>query len=45
MEKEIKSVGLKKEDAKNRARWRVGLGEIAGRSSGVNPATLVYGPG
>ena len=26
-----KSVGLKKEDAKNRARWRVGVGEIAGR--------------
>ena len=26
---ESKSVGLKKEDAKNRARWRVG--EIAGR--------------
>ena len=31
MEKESRSVGLKKEDAKNRARWRVGLGEIAGR--------------
>ena len=33
MEKESKSVGLKKEDAKNRARWRVGVGvgEIAGR--------------
>ena len=29
--KESKSVGLKKEDAKNRARWRVGVGEIAGR--------------
>ena len=39
MEKESKSVGLKKEDAKNRARWRVGVGEIAG----VNLATLVYG--
>ena len=25
------SVGLKKEDAKNRARWRVGVREIAGR--------------
>ena len=23
--------GLKREDAKNRARWRVGVGEIAGR--------------
>ena len=31
MEKESKSVGLKKEDAKNQARWRVGVGEIAGR--------------
>ena len=31
MEKESKSVGLKKEDAKNRARLRVGVGEIAGR--------------
>ena len=30
VEKESKSVGLK-EDAKNRARWRVGVGEIAGR--------------
>ena len=30
VEKESKSV-LKKEDAKNRARWRVGVGEIAGR--------------
>ena len=28
VEKESKSVGLK-EDAKNRARWRVGVGEIA----------------
>ena len=26
VEKESKSVGLKKEDAKNRARWRVGVG-------------------
>ena len=31
MEKENKSVGLKKEDTKNRARWRGGVGEIAGR--------------
>ena len=29
IEKESKIVGLKKEDAKNRVRWRVG--EIAGR--------------
>ena len=31
VEKERKSVGLKKEDAKNRARWRVGVVEIASR--------------
>ena len=31
VEKESKSVGLKNEDAKNRARWRVGVGESAGR--------------
>ena len=31
MEKESKSVGLEKEDALNRARWRVGVGEIAVR--------------
>ena len=30
-EKETKSVGLEKEDAMNRARWRVGVGEIAVR--------------
>ena len=29
MEKESKSVGLEKKDAMNRARWRVGIGEIA----------------
>ena len=29
MEKESKSIGLKKEDAKNRVRWRVGV--VAGR--------------
>ena len=39
VEKECKSVGLEKEDALNRARWRVGVGEIAG----VNLATPVYG--
>ena len=39
---ESKSVGLEKEDAMNRARWRVGVGEIAVRK-GVNPATSVYG--
>ena len=31
VEKESKSVGLEKEDASNRARWRVGFGEIAVR--------------
>ena len=31
VEKESKRVGLKKEDALNRARWRVGVGEIAVR--------------
>ena len=31
VEKESKSVGLKKEDAKNQVRWRVVVGEIAGR--------------
>ena len=42
MKKESKSVGLEKEDALNRARWRVGVGEIAVRV-GVNPATPIYG--
>ena len=31
VEKESKSVGLEKEDTMNRARWRVGIGEIAVR--------------
>ena len=31
LEKNDKSVGLEKEDALNRARWRVGVGEIAVR--------------
>ena len=31
VEKESNSVGLEKEDALNRARWRVGVGEIAVR--------------
>ena len=38
--KESKSVGLEKKGAMNRARWRVGVREIAAR---VNPATPVYG--
>ena len=29
VEKESKSVGLERKDAMNRARWRVGVGEIA----------------
>ena len=31
MEKESKSVDLEKEDALNRGRWRVGVGETAVR--------------
>ena len=31
VENESESVGLEKEDALNRARWRVGVGEIAVR--------------
>ena len=31
VERESKSVGLEKEDALNRARWRVGVGKIAVR--------------
>ena len=37
VEKESKSVGLKKEDAMNRARWRVGVGEIAARVGYIWP--------
>ena len=40
VEKESKSVGLEKNDAMNRVRWRVGVRDIA---AGVNPATPVYG--
>ena len=43
LEKESKSVGLEKKDAMNRARWRVGVGEIAVSYNGVNIATPVYG--
>ena len=39
LEKESKSVGLEKTDAMNRARWRVGIIEIA---AVVNLATPVY---
>ena len=31
VEKESKSVGLEKEDAMNRERWRVGVGKIASK--------------
>ena len=31
VEKESKSVGLEKKDAMNRARWRVGVGDIAAK--------------
>ena len=31
VEKESKSVGLEKEDALNRVRWKVGVGKIAVR--------------
>ena len=41
MEKESKSVSLKKEDAKNRARWRVGVGEIAGRVGKIWPPSFM----
>ena len=40
VEKESKSVGLEKKDAMTRARWRMGVREIA---TGINPATPVYG--
>ena len=40
VEKESKSVGLEKKDTMNRARWRMGVREIA---AGVNQATPVYG--
>ena len=39
VEKKSKSVGLEKEDALNRVRWRVGVGEIAvrvGKSSHIH---------
>ena len=39
VEKESKSVGLEKKDAMNRARWKMGVREIA---AGVNPATPIY---
>ena len=39
VEKESKSIDLEKKDAMNRARWRVGVREIA---AGVNPVTPIY---
>ena len=41
VEKESKSIGMEEKDAINRARWRVGVREIA--AAVVNPATPVYG--
>ena len=40
VEKEGRSVGLEKEDALNRARWRVEVGELD-VVVGVNPATPI----
>ena len=37
VKKESKSVGLEKEDARNRARWRVGVGEMAVRVGQIRP--------
>ena len=37
VEKESKRVGLEKDDASNRARWRVGVGEIAVRVGYIWP--------
>ena len=37
VEKESKNVGLEKEDAMNRARWRAGIGEIAVRVGLIRP--------
>ena len=39
---ESQSVGLEKEEAMNRAIWRVGVGEIAVKIAGINPANTVY---
>ena len=41
VEKESKSIGLEKEDVLNRARLRMGVGDIDVRV-GSNPATSVY---
>ena len=40
VERESKSLGLEKKDDLNRARWRVGVREIA---AGVNPASPYTG--
>ena len=39
VENESKSIGLEKKDAMNRARWRMGVREIA---AGVNTTTPFY---
>ena len=41
MEKESKSVGLVKKDAMNRARWRVGVREIAAKVGKIQPLTFM----
>ena len=42
VEKESRSVGLKKEDALNRARWKVGVGEIAASNLSNKQAMFVF---
>ena len=43
VEKESKSAGLEKKDAMNRARWRVGVGEIASKVGYIRqpPFTII----
>ena len=41
VEKESMSVGLKKEDTLDRARWRVGVGEIAARLGEIRPTPFL----
>ena len=45
VEKESNSVGLKKKDAMNRVRWRVGVGEIAVRVGKIQPLLCRDKPG
>ena len=41
VEKESKSVGLEEEDALNRARWKVGIGENAVRVEKIWPTSFM----